>query len=317
MHWERRQKVFDPSGQSTWMDSYAQNPNALELSDRIRIYFTCRPKRDTNGTFVSYTAFVDVEKKEPFKVIEIASEPCLSLGGPGDFDEFGIMPGSVLYVSEHNEFWLYYVGWTRMISVPYKWSIGLGRSSDGGKTFRKHSIGPLLGSIGDDPYLQACPRVYRFDSDVWKMWYQSGTGWNLVSDHYESVYVSREAHSSNGLEWERMIETVVPTVVPNECQTSSSYIFLEGKHHLFFSYRHGIDFRKQDKGYRIGHASSADMRTWERDDSLGLDISRDGWDSEMTCYPNVIEIGGEVFMFYCGNYFGRDGFGYAKLIQNT
>jgi hypothetical protein len=53
---------------------------------------------------------------------------------------------------------------------------------------------------------------------------------------------------------------------------------------------------------------------WRRDDIFGaLAPSKDGWDSQMVCYPRVIDVEGRVYMFYSGNYFGRDGFGYAEL----
>ena len=33
----------------------------------------------------------------------------------------------------------------------------------------------------------------------------------------------------------------------------------------------------------------------------------------MLCYPYVIEYNKNILMFYSGNFFGRDGFGYAIL----
>src|SRR4051812_1401397 len=126
LKWKKLGQIFDPTKVATyWMRHYAQNPNVLELEDRLRIYFTCRPDRDESGNCVSYTSFADFEKQEPFKLIGVAQAPVLPLGGPGDFDQFGIMPGSLLNRKDKGEVWLYYVGWTRMHAVPYKWSNGL------------------------------------------------------------------------------------------------------------------------------------------------------------------------------------------------
>ena len=36
-----------------------------------------------------------------------------------------------------------------------------------------------------------------------------------------------------------------------------------------------------------------------------------GWDSEMVAYPHVFDHDGERWMLYCGNGFGRTGFGLA------
>ena len=175
LRWKKLGQIFDPTRHKTiLMNHYSQNPNVLELEDKLRIYFTCRPERDEIGNCVSNTAYADFEKEEPFKLIEVAENPVLQLGGPGDFDEFGIMPGSVLNMEDKKEIWLYYVGWTRMHSVPYKWSNGLAISKDNGKTFERFSKGPIMGSIFNDPYLQACPRTMRVGNDEFIMWYNAG-----------------------------------------------------------------------------------------------------------------------------------------------
>jgi hypothetical protein len=77
----------------------------------------------------------------------------------------------------------------------------------------------------------------------------------------------------------------------------------------------GIDFRNKERGYRIGCAYSYDLSSWHRNDELaGLSPSSKGWDSEMVCYPSIIEIEDRTIMFYCGNYFGMGGFGAAELV---
>ena len=45
-------------------------------------------------------------------------------------------------------------------------------------------------------------------------------------------------------------------------------------------------------------------------------MSENGWDSEMVCYPHILKIDGKYQMFYCGNGFGFEGFGYAELDGN-
>ncbi len=315
LKWKKLGQIFNPvEHRTSWMYHYGQNPNVLELEDRLRIYFTCRPESDHNGNSVSITAYADFEKEEPFKLIQIAGRPILQLGGPGDFDQFGIMPGSILNVKEKNEIWLYYVGWTRMDAVPYKWSNGLAISCDNGKTFERYTKGPIMGSIFNDPYLQACPRVMKVGDDEFIMWYNSGIEWNLIDGHYESVYITRFANSKDGIHWSDNNRQVIPTKVEKECQTSTSFISFNGQNHVFFSYRYGLNFRNKEKGYRIGYAYGSDYQNWTRADEMSdLDISDSGWDSEMVCYPHVIKLNEKIYMFYCGNNFGQSGFGVAVL----
>jgi len=315
LRWKKLGQIFDPTRHKTiWMNHYSQNPNVLELEDRLRIYFTCRPERDEIGNCVSNTAYADFEKEEPFKLIEVAENPVLQLGGPGDFDEFGIMPGSVLNMEDKNEIWLYYVGWTRMHSVPYKWSNGLAISKDNGKTFERFSKGPIMGSIFNDPYLQACPRTMRVGNDEFIMWYNAGIEWNLLDGHYESIYITRFATSKDGIHWSDNNRQVIPTRVSKECQTSASFININNQNHMFFSYRFGLNFRNKENGYRIGHAYGENYVDWIRDDEMSnLKVSESGWDSEMVCYPHVVRLKDKIYMFYCGDNFGQNGFGVAVL----
>ncbi len=315
LRWKKLGQIFDPTRhRNSWMNHYSQNPNVLELEDRLRIYFTCRPPRDEFGNCVSNTAYADFELEEPFKLIEVSEKPVLQLGGPGDFDEFGIMPGSVLNLKDKNEIWLYYVGWTRMSSVPYKWSNGLAISYDSGKTFERYAKGPIMGSTFNDPYLQACPRTLRLENGEFIMWYNAGIEWNLLDGHYESIYITRFATSKDGIHWSENNKQVIPTKVPKECQTSASFIRFNNRNHIFFSYRHGLNFRNKENGYRIGYAHSENYIDWSRADLMSdLTISEDGWDSEMVCYPHVVKLKNKIYMFYCGNNFGQNGFGVAML----
>jgi hypothetical protein len=53
---------------------------------------------------------------------------------------------------------------------------------------------------------------------------------------------------------------------------------------------------------------------WQRDDSkAGIDVSDEGWDSEMQSYPHIFELDGRIYMAYLGNQVGREGFGLAVL----
>lgn len=312
--WIKKGKIFDPRKRFEWMHEYAQNPNALVLEDRIRVYFTCRPKRSDDGSCTSRIGFVDLSRNDPSEVIYIHDEPVLDLGGVGDFDEFGTMPGSIIHIKDKNEIWLYYVGWSRKVSVPYQWANGLAISTDGGITFDKIGKGPILSTTVNEPYLQACPRVWRFSDSDWHMWYQSGIEWYACDDHMESVYVTMHASSKNGVDWQRDGKQVIPSKVFKESQTSASILQQNGQNHLFFSYRYGTNFRNNERGYRIGYAHSNSLDNWQRNDDLsGIQLSKHGWDSKMLCYPHVLQDNEKIYMFYCGNYFGREGFGYAEL----
>ena len=92
--------------------------------------------------------------------------------------------------------------------------------------------------------------------------------------------------------------------------------FYDGKYHMYFSYRYGLDFRSANRGYRIGYAYSWDLINWTRDDeSSGISLSSSGWDSTDMHYPHIFEVNGNYCMLYNGNEFGKHGFGLAMMEQ--
>lgn len=307
--WNRGGRVFAPDGRYDWMQSHAQNPTALVLGDRLRVYFNCRSARDADGSVVAHSTFVDLDRENPFRVIKVHDRPILPLGVLGAFDQFGVMAGSVLQVGE--EVRLYYVGWNRCEGIPYNHAIGLAISRDGGVSFVRYAQGPVIGRTPSEPFIQNSPYVTRID-DVYHMWYSSGTRWIRHGASFESIYVIMHAWSADGVVWQRNGVACIPQRVEHECQTNPSVLKIGKRWHMWFCYRHGLDFRNPGRGYRIGYAWSGDLVTWHRDDPLGeLAPAVSGWDSEMICYPCVLEVDGKLLMFYSGNYFGRDGFGYA------
>jgi predicted GH43/DUF377 family glycosyl hydrolase len=314
--WEKLGLVFDPGDHPgrPWMVSHAQGPATLLLDDRLRVYFSCRPMPDAAGQFVSYSAFVDLDREDPTRVIEVAEEPVLELGPPGSFDEFGVYPWSV--VCDGDDVRAYYGGWTRCESVPFNVAIGCASSSDGGRSFQRLGPGPVLSYSPDEPFVVSGPKIRRF-GDLWHLFYIAGTVWLGTESGPEPVYRIRMATSHDGLDWKRDArELIPPTLEVNEAQASPDVFWMDGGFHMFFCFRRSLDYRGRAGGYRIGYASSPDLRHWTRDDAgAGLDVSEEGWDSDMVAYPHVFELDGETYMAYLGNHVGRDGFGLARLID--
>jgi predicted GH43/DUF377 family glycosyl hydrolase len=223
------------------------------------------------------------------------------------------MPNSIVKVGD--EYYLYFCGWTRAVSTPYSWEIGLAKGTDAA-TFTKVGKGPIIGPTMYEPYLHACPQVYRLKDNEWHMFYLSGQCWLQGEEKMESQYLLVHATSTDGLNWKRNPEPIIKPVVEYESQTSAAIIKIDDMYHMFFCYRYGLDFRHTEgRGYAMGYASSKDLFTWERDDSkVGITLSDSGWDSEMIAYPHIMEVDGKYYMLYCGNGFGIEGFGYAELV---
>jgi predicted GH43/DUF377 family glycosyl hydrolase len=315
--WKKLGLLFDPTqivDRPDWMLSFAQAPNVLILSDVVRVYFCCRPAPDARMQFVSYCAFVDLARDDLFKVSALSKQPVLALGGLGTFDEFGTYPVSVM--QDGDDVVAIYGGWSRCESVPFNISLGLARSKDGGVSFEKYGTGPILSHSPDEPFVVTSPKIRKY-GDTWYLAYTAGRRWILGEDgRPEIIYKLRMATSKDGINWVKQNADIVESKLgDDEAQACPDIFFANGKYHLFFCYREGLDFRDNPaRSYRIGYASSTDLVNWTRDDSqIDLDISATGWDSEMVAYPTVFELDGSIYMIYAGNGNGRTGFGLAKL----
>ena len=312
--WKKLGKAFNPQeveGRS-WLKEFAQAPSTLVFHDFVRVYFSCRPPPDEHGQYVSYSAYVDLDRADLFKVRNVSEHPILSLGGLGEFDEFGTYPVSV--IRNGNEVLAYYAGWTRCESVPFNVAIGVATSYDQGETFSKLGNGPVLSYSPDEPFVLSGPKIRRF-KDTWYLWYIAGRKWKMVDGRAEPVYKIRMATSSDGIHWIKVNKDIIESrIEDDEAQASPDVFYANGKYHMFFCYRYSSNYRGHKNGYRIGYASSFNLIDWMRDDAkVGIDVSNEGWDAEMISYPHVFELDGSTYMAYLGNQVGRHGFGLAVL----
>lgn len=312
--WSKLGRFFDPTSVKgrPWINEFSQAASVLLLDGIIRVFFACRPKPDENGQFVSYLAYVDLDRKNPMNIIGMAERPVLELGALGTFDEFGTNPASVIGIDK--DIRVYYCGWSRCESVPFNAALGVAFSKDNGASFQKIGQGPVLSFSPDEPFLLGSPKIRKFNG-TWYLFYAVGSKWIKLDQRPEPVYKIRMATSQDGITWKKHGKNLLPSVLEeDECQASPDVLYYGGKYHMFFSYRYSIGYRQGEKGYRIGYASSEDLINWKRDDSkAGLDVSDTGWDSEMVSYAHVFEADENVYMIYQGNQMGRYGLGLAKM----
>ena len=294
-------RILDPSDYSfPWLASHAALPTADRIGgDRYRVWYAARD-RDNR----SHTSYFEIDINEPAKLLYVHPEPVISPGPAGTFDDSGVMPSSI--VEDGARKYFYYVGWNRTVTVPFRNALGMAVSDDGGKTYRKCFEGPILDRTPADPiFIGACYTLK--ENDLWRMWYLSCLKWDVSGDSPRHYYHLRYASSSDGIDWKRDGTVSIDFKNKNEYAISRPSVILEkGVYRMWYSYR--------GESYRIGYAESGDGIEFKRmDDEVGLDVSPEGWDSEMIEYPHVIDHGGKKRMFYNGNGFGESGIGYAVL----
>ncbi len=318
MKWKKLGRIFNPQDVNdgydrVWMKEYSQCTSTLIFDKFVRIYFSCRPFKDDDGQAKSYTTFIDVDRDNLTKIVNISKNPVLPLGDLGTFDEFAVYPTSV--IKDNGKVLLYYAGWSRCKSVPFNTSIGLAVSDDGGTTFNRMGKGPMLSHSFDEPFVISGPKIRKFN-DKWFLHYLAGNEWVDGGDKPEIIYKIRMATSDDGVNWSRVNKNIIEDKLETtECQAGPDIFYHKGKYHMYFVYRHALNFRKEvGRGYKIGYAHSEDLVNWVRDDgNVGIHYSEEGWDSKMHHYPHVFDLDGKHYMLYNGNDFGKYGFGLAVL----
>jgi predicted GH43/DUF377 family glycosyl hydrolase len=277
------------------MRSHAANPFALPRPDgSIRIYFSARDENNRSSI-----ASLDYSL-EARQIIGIAPEPVLTPGERGAFDDSGVSLGWI--VQRGSALLLYYVGWNPGVTVPFRNSIGLA-ISEGGAIFRRHSRAPILDRNEHDPFSLSYPSVLQRSESDWLMWYGSNLDWE--SEGNAMRHEIKLATSRDGMRWQRRGTVCIGAQSAGETAFSRPSVLRDGERYaMWYSFR--------GEAYRIGFAGSDDGVHWKRDDEAGgLGPSGHGWDSDEVAYPHVFRHDGATYMLYCGNAYGRTGFGIA------
>jgi hypothetical protein len=298
--WRKLGLVWRPGGGRWWARAYAHMPTPELIDERtVRVYFAA-----LDDAKFGRPGWVDLDARDPTRVLGEAEEPLLDLGDPGTFDDSGVVPSYFAPVAGRR--CLYYIGWQRCERVPYKMFTGLAEP-DGGR-YRRASPAPLIDRTASEPFLRANPTIL-IEGGRYRAWYVSATGWTSVDGNPYPHYVIRHAESADGLTWSDGGPVCIGHDSPDEFGISRPWVVRDAD-----CYRMWYSVRSRSAPYRIGYAESADGMAWVRkDDQAGVQRSEEGWDAEMVCFPAVTDVHGKRLMFYNGNRHGATGFGVAVL----
>jgi hypothetical protein len=302
MKWLKKGLIYVPDGSLPWAKKYAYPPIPLRMNDNVlRIYLAF-----CDDNMVGRAGYVDVDADDPSRVLCVSQEPVLDIGVPGAFDENGVVPTSIIHVGD--QIFMYYVGYQLGYKVRYFQLQGLAISDDGGASFTRYSRVPVL-DRSDAELLNRCSAFVMHDGEVFRMWYVAGSEWITTRGKTLPTYNMRYLESPDGKIWGKQGRLCLDFQDDNEHALGRPWVIKEQNlYRMFYS------VRTRRSGYRLGYAESADGENWERKDAeVGIDVSPDGWDSEMTAYSSIYRHRDRTYMFYNGNNCGETGFGYAVL----
>ena len=300
MKWEKLGQIFYVNENNRYIKTHASNPLAIHLEgDIFRVFYSGRDEENKSSV-----GFVDVDIVQK-KVIKDNNGLIFKYGSYDSFYSHGVSIGN-LYES-NNEKYILFMGWNIRNNEHWRGDIGRLRLIEN-KRLEITPSQPFITTDEDDKVSLSYPFVI-FHEGIYKMWYGSTLSW--TSENGEMIHVINYATSTDGENWEKH-----GLVIPYELGVAQAFsrptvLINEGGYHMWYSYRSGTGEK-----YRIGYAYSFDGLHWIRKhDEVGIDVSENGWDSEMICYPFVLEHKDEIYMLYNGNGYGKDGFGIAKWIR--
>lgn len=303
MKWVKKGLVYSPGGAGGWAHNSALQPTPyLTPENTIRVYVGMR---DEAG--VSRVGYVEVSADDPSEVVRVSERPVLDIGTPGAFDENGVVPCAVGLRAD-GALYLFYAGYQLGQKVRFFVFGGLATSRDGGETFERFERVPVCDRT-DDELLFRVIHTMMYADGKWKAWYGGGSEFEIDADgkQYPS-YNIRYAESPDGIHLSRDY-TVCLDTAGEEYRVGRPYVIKDGGIYKMF---YGSSTKAE--GYRLAYAESPDGINWtRRDEEVGIDVSESGWDSRMQGYPAVVSHKGKTYMFYNGNDYGREGFGYAEL----
>ncbi len=300
--WRKLGQLYAPTEQNRHpkLASHAANPLPVHMEgDVYRVFYSGRDSKNRSSV-----GAIDIDIVNR-RVVKEHEEPFFEYGAPGSFYESGVSIGNC-YEADGVRYMLF-MGWQAPKGEHWRGDVGrLVVQRD--LTLELDGHTPFMSSSDIDPISLSYPWVLRRDDGTFDMWYGSTVSWDVGNG--EMLHQLNYASSLDGHLWKRAGLAVPfqigvaqafsrPTVATN----------VETGFDMWFSYRGA-----PGKTYRIGHAGSKDGRKWELSlNEATLEVSAEGWDSQMIEYPFVFDHKDKRYMLYNGNGFGRTGFGLAVL----
>jgi hypothetical protein len=251
MTWVKHGNIFN--------EHHAQLPVVDIYSDTYKIYYSTRNK---NGCSIPMAISVF---KNNLKQYLSPTKIDIPLGLPGMFDHYGVMPTDIITL-ENGVKYLYYIGWSLRIDVPYHNTLGLAISKDNGITWTKYADGPIFNSSYLEPGFIGTAKVFK-ENENWTMYYLSCRKWIKTKNKLEPTYDIKSATSNNGIDWTPTNKTIIP-LEENEGGIAS---FQKIDNKAWFSVRGKVYYRNNPKeSYKIKTATLI-RNTWTRNKNIDLD----------------------------------------------
>jgi hypothetical protein len=304
MKFIKKEKIYEFNKPNNWWKTHTMAPSAIYWNGKIRVFIGA-----WDDSPISRITYIDLDPKNPTKIIKIKSDnPVLDIGEDGMFDDNGVFPAHASVID--GKIYLYYTGFQTGVKVPHYNFGGLAISEDGDH-FTKVSKAPILDRADEGLMVRAGQSVIK-ENGIFRTTYSIGSGFAFVGGKERPTYDVCYQESLNGIDYKKYGIKIVSANHDIEHGLGRPQIIKIHDMYYTFYTRRMIDMK-----YFIGCAKSKDCKIWEKDEDIFNDIihSENSFDSDMIYFPSVVYIPdtNKYLLFYCGNEFGKTGFGYMEL----
>lgn len=312
--WQRdaRNPILPPGG-FEWDVTCCMNPFVLRRGDEYWLYYAGGDRAGKRRICLAIAKVDDLAKWE-------RKGPLFDVGGKGAFDETWCVLPCVHKVGER---WhLYYTGRSAKAGVGLQGFYGMGlATSDDLLTWKKHSANPIMTGDGFAEFpknvgIAGGGRIMVVESKdgpiLLRMHYTLPTGTPSKDLKVDQAKHSVIAHSLDGIHWTDKRLVLSPRLEAEYENAATIALNVWKTKTRWRAIYAGIGTKFG--AYSICEAVSDDGLTWHRGEpgeNLALPPQGKGWESKMTEYPNVIQEGDQLRLFYCGNGYGTTGIGTA------
>lgn len=285
-----------------WMENSAMKPIPIMIGNVLRVYFTCRTK-DGAGR----PSYVDLNPDNPSEVLFVNKKPLLEFGNVGYFDDNGVVPCTV--IESNGKYYMYYTGFNLGVKVRMTYFSGLGISDDG-VHFEKYSTVPIMERTELGSLFRSVQCLVE-EKGYWKVYYVAGNkflqGREKTLAQYELYCLETDDLTKMNFDGVKVLPCI-----DDEYRIGAPQVVKEdGIYKMYYC------TGTESVVYDLKYAESIDGIHWDRNDAkLGYSRTPGAWDSDMAAYPSAIKCGEKKYLFYNGNNFGHDGFGYAEIVED-
>jgi predicted GH43/DUF377 family glycosyl hydrolase len=266
----------------SWDDDRIISPSAVTDGEDVHLFYS----GNDSSVYKIGVASSPVSGFDGTNFTKYGSNPILSPGTSGAWDDGGVTHPFVLYDPDDGLWKMYYMGISGSDSA-----IGLATATDPLGPWTKHPSNPVVEptETWEDVALYS-PLVLRESASSWKMLY---TGNNPAGPARIGL-----ATSTDGVTWTKYPSN--PVLSPSGSGWMAASVFasrtlvkLGGTYHLYFA------GKQTELGYsKIGYASSTDLITWTLGSSNPILSPSRAWEGDEVENPNLIQVGATQYLYF-------------------